>query len=226
MRSKKVISRINPSIESMIFRIRGERIILDKDLASVYGVSTKRLNEQVKRNKNRFPNDFCFQLSTEELDEIVAKRSLNAAISKEDMRSHFATASKRNIRFMPFAFTEHGAIMAANVLNSERAVEMSVFVVRAFIKMRGLLSENKELARKQADLERELKNDWTSTKPQSWASFSKSRPSSTRPACQHRKSGPWVSAQRKIDLAAAFGWNHNNLILPKAPSLREDVILI
>jgi hypothetical protein len=73
------------------------------------------------------------------------------------MRSHFATASKRNIRFMPYAFTEHGAIMAANVLNSERAVEMSVFVVRAFIRMRGLLSENKALARKLADLERELK---------------------------------------------------------------------
>jgi len=126
-------------IEQKIYVIRGERVMLDSDLAEIYGVTTKRLNEQVKRNIKRFPEDFMFQLTAEEL---------------EDMRSQIATASKRNVRFPPYVFTEHGAIMAANVLSSERAVEASVQVVRAFVKLRGLLASNAELAKKFEALEK------------------------------------------------------------------------
>ena len=97
-------------VESRIFWIRGEKVIVDADLAELYGVTTKRLNEQVKRNLNRFPKDFMFQTTQGELDA---------------MRSQIATASKRNVRFPPYVFTEHGALMAANVLNSERAVAAS-----------------------------------------------------------------------------------------------------
>jgi len=130
-------------IERLIITCRGTKVILDETLAGIYGVTTKRLNEQVKRNSARFPEDFCFQLTREELSSI---------------RSQFATAVKRNVRYTPYAFTEHGAIMAANVLNSSRAVQMSVFVVRAFIKMRTTLGDTRDLARKLAKLEKELKD--------------------------------------------------------------------
>ncbi len=140
-------------VESLIKNIRGKRVIIDADLARIYGVTTKRLNEQVKRNIERFPTDFMFQLTTEE----TCSRSQFATLNKENgMRSQFATALKRNVRHCPYAFTEHGAIMAANVLNSPSAVEMSVFVVRAFMKMREMLSGNKELAQQLAALEKKL----------------------------------------------------------------------
>ena len=118
--------------------------MLDVDLARVYGVTTKRLNEAVKRNADRFPEDFAFQLKREEV---------------ANLRSQFATSSLGHggRRYLPYAFTEHGAIMAANVLNSPRAAQMSVFVVRAFVKMRGALSDTRELSRKLATLEKELK---------------------------------------------------------------------
>ncbi len=120
--------------------------MLDADLARLYGVTTKRLNEQVKRNRERFPEDFMFQLTVEETDRW--RRS----------RSQFATLERgQNIKYFPYAFTEHGAIMAANVLNSRRAVQMSVFVVRAFVKMRSVLTDTRDLARKLAALEKELK---------------------------------------------------------------------
>ena len=143
-------------VESLIFNIREERVILDADLASVYGVTTKRLNEQIKRNIERFPKDFCFRLTSEELEMIQLQISATSDM-RPAMRSQIATASKRNIRFLPYAFTEHGAVMAANILNSPRAVQMSVFVVRAFVKMRTVFTNNKELVHKLAELERELK---------------------------------------------------------------------
>lgn len=123
-------------IARAILVLRRQRVILDADLAVLYGVTTKRLNEQVKRNAARFPQDFMFRLSAQETD------ALN--------RSHFATGSQkhRDPRFPPFAFTEHGAIMAATVLNSPRAVEMSLYVVRAFVQLREWISSNKELARR------------------------------------------------------------------------------
>jgi hypothetical protein len=130
------------NIGSLIRTIRGQKVILDSDLAHIYGVTTKRLNEQVKRNARRFPPDFLFQLDSVEAD---------------NLRSQIATSTFHGgRRYFPYAFTENGAIMAANVLNSPEAVRMSVFVVRAFIKMRELLGGTKELARQLAELERKL----------------------------------------------------------------------
>lgn len=130
-------------IAQRILVLRGQRVLLDADLAELYGVPTRRLNEQVRRNSSRFPNDFMFQLTINEL---------------QVNRSQFATGSRkhRDPRFMPLAFTEHGAIMAATVLNSPRAVEMSVYVVRAFVKLRGVLASNTELARKLMALEKSV----------------------------------------------------------------------
>jgi len=130
-------------IERSIFLIRGEKVILDADLAELYGVETRRLNEQVRRNIERFPHDFMFQLSPEEFS---------------NLKSHFATSRSGwgGRRKLPFAFTEHGAIMAASVLNTSRAVEMSVFVVRAFVRLRSMLATHKALAAKVGELERIL----------------------------------------------------------------------
>ena len=130
------------SVETLIRTIRGQRVILDADLARVYGVPTKRLNEAVKRALERFPSDFAFLLEPQEV---------------ASLRSQIATSKGRGgRRYIPRAFTEYGAIMAANVLNSQRAVQMSVFVVRAFVKMREVLAQNRQLAEKLAELERRL----------------------------------------------------------------------
>lgn len=153
---KKLVRRKTEDIREMIYTIRGQRVIMDFDLATIYGVPTKRLNEQVKRNKKRFPNDFRFQLNSKEWSHLISK----LAISQEQVdRSQFATGSQthRDPRFRPYAFTEHGAVMAANILHSDRAVQMSIFVVRAFVKMRALLGDSRELARRLAVLEKELK---------------------------------------------------------------------
>jgi ATP-dependent Clp protease ATP-binding subunit ClpA len=129
------------AIATRILVLRGQRVLVDADLAALYGVSTRRLNEQVKRNRKRFPGDFVFRL--------------NAAETKTLDRSQFATGSQkhRNPRFPPYAFTEHGAIMAAMVLNSARATDVSVYVVRAFVELRGVLAANKELAKRLDQLE-------------------------------------------------------------------------
>jgi hypothetical protein len=130
---------------SLIFTIRKQRVILDADLARVYGVPTKRLNEQVRRNADRFPPDFLIQLTPSEAKEVQASRS------------QFATLKRgKNIKYLPCAFTEHGAIMAANVLNSQEAIRMSVFVVRAFIKMREALIGRSELERRLLQIENVL----------------------------------------------------------------------
>lgn len=130
------------TIERRILLIRGEKVILDSDLAALYGVKTKRLNEQVRRNSDRFPRDFLFQLTPEEAIEVVANCD------------HLGNL--KYSKTLPNVFTEHGAIMAASVLNTPRAVEMSVFVVRAFVRLRNLLATHKELAEKLAELERKL----------------------------------------------------------------------
>ena len=128
------------SIEARIVLIRGQKVMLDTDLASLYGVSTKRLNEQVKRNGERFPEDFMFRLSAEET---------------EGLRSQFATSNdgRGGRRYRPYAFTEHGAVMLASVLNSKIAVEASLRVVRAFVRLRQTLATHRELATKLAELE-------------------------------------------------------------------------
>jgi len=131
-------------IASAILVLRDHRVLLDAELAALYGVTTKRLNEQVKRNTARFPADFKFRLTKTET--VALNRSQNATGSQKH----------RDPRFAPYAFTEHGAIMAATILNSPRAVEMSVYVVRAFVQLREMLASNRELARRFAQLETRL----------------------------------------------------------------------
>ncbi|MBP9663312.1 MAG: ORF6N domain-containing protein [Pyrinomonadaceae bacterium] len=137
-------------VESRILFIRGEKVIVDSDLAQLYGVTTSNFNKAVKRNIERFPSDFMFQLTKEEFESL----RFQTGISNESMRSQFATSKERGgRRYLPYAFTEHGALMAANILNSDRAVEASVQVVRAFVKLRQMLASNAELARKVEALE-------------------------------------------------------------------------
>lgn len=131
------------SVESRILTIRGQKVILDADLAAIYGVETKALNRAVKRNAKRFPPDFIFQLTSDEA---------------KALRCQIGTSKKGRggRRFRPYVFTENGAVMAANVLNSAQAVRMSVFVVRAFVRMRELLSGSRELAAELKKLEAKL----------------------------------------------------------------------
>jgi hypothetical protein len=128
-------------IEKAILLLRGHKVILDADLAELYGVTTARLNEQVKRNRERFPDDFMFRLTRPEFDNLM---------------SQFATSSSRwgGRRKLPLVFTEHGAVMAANVLNSRVAVAASIQVVRAFVRLREILASHKDLARKLEELEK------------------------------------------------------------------------
>jgi hypothetical protein len=137
------------SIAGAIRVIRGQRVMIDSELAALYGVTTKRLNEQVKRNSRRFPVDFMFRLTAEEA---------------EALRSQLATLKEgrgRHRKYAPYAFTEHGAVQAANVLNSDRAIEMSVYVVRAFVQLRSLMSANVELARRLDELEARIEKKLT-----------------------------------------------------------------
>ncbi len=130
--------------------------MLDSALAEIYGVPTKRLNQQLKRNQKRFPADFAFQLTHEEFTNLrsqIATSSSKASRGKRNLRSQNVTSSYGGRRYLPWVFTEHGAIMLASVLNSDIAVDASVRVVRAFVQMRELVSANSVLARKLADLE-------------------------------------------------------------------------
>jgi ORF6N domain len=144
--AQRAIPVVVDQISRSILVPRGQRVILDRELAAIYGSTTKRLNEQVKRNRDRFPEDFMFQLTAEE---------------SERSRSQIATLNGgrgQNIKYRPYAFTEHGAIQAANVLNSSRATAMGVYVVRAFVRLRELLASNRTLAQKLNELEHKLTN--------------------------------------------------------------------
>lgn len=130
------------TIQDRILLIRGQKVILDSDLAALYRVATRRLNEQIKRNRGRFPEDFMFQLTPEEKNEVVANCD-----------------NLRNLKYyrgLPYAFTEHGALMAANVLNSDRAVKMSLYVIRAFVRLREVFNLNQILQGRLAEIERIL----------------------------------------------------------------------
>jgi len=129
-------------IENRILFIRGGKVVVDADLAEFFGVSTKRLNEQVRRNPGRFPKDFLFQLTSKEKEEVVANCD------------HLDKLKYSNV--LPFVFTEHGAIMASNVLNSTQAIEMGVFVVRAFVNLRRTIENHGELGKKLSQLEKQL----------------------------------------------------------------------
>jgi len=130
-------------IENRIFTVRNDKVMLDSDLSELYGVSTKQLNQQVKRNWGRFPRDFMFRLTKKEFG---------------NLKSQFVTSSLGHggRRKLPYVFTEHGAIMLASVLNSERAIETSILVVRAFVRFREMFSGHKEIARKLSELEKRL----------------------------------------------------------------------
>lgn len=132
------------SIEQAIIVVRGRKVMTDQDLAALYGVPTKRLNEQARRNAERFPEDFMFRLAP---DEWAALRSQVATLK---------AGRGQHRKYPPYAFTEHGALMAANVLNSPRAVEASVYVVRAFVRLRDMVTSNKALAAKLEELEKRL----------------------------------------------------------------------
>jgi hypothetical protein len=133
-----------PDVESLIIELRGRKVILDTDLARIYGVATKAFNQAVKRNSARFPDDFLFRLTT---TEVAAQN-----------RSQFVTGSQkhRDPRFLPLAFTEHGALMAANILKSPHAVAMSVYVIRAFIKIREHLAANSAILKRLAEIDKTL----------------------------------------------------------------------
>jgi hypothetical protein len=151
------------SIDSLIFQIRGRRVMLDADLARLYRVSTGRFNEAFKRHRRRFPVDFAFKLSATEFN-LLRSRMRDAdrqqPESKEEkmMLSQFATASgrRRNLKLTPWAFTEHGALMAANILRGERAIQMSVFVVRAFVRMREQVAANDSILKRLAEIDSTL----------------------------------------------------------------------
>jgi hypothetical protein len=140
----KASVEIAVDIVGRIAIVRGRRVLLDSDLAALYGVTTKRLNEQVRRNRRRFPADFAFQLSEEEASVL---RSQNATLD---------AGRGRYTKYRAWAFTEHGAIMVATILNSARAVEMTVYVVRAFVRLRRALSTHTELSRELEALKRSV----------------------------------------------------------------------
>jgi hypothetical protein len=125
-------------IERKIYLIRGHKVMLDSDLAELYGVTTKRLNEQVRRNLKRFPSDFMFQSSSKEA---------------ESLRSQIATSKRGGRRYLPYAFTEQGVAMLSSVLNSDRAIEVNIQIMRAFVKLREMIASNKELAKRLDELE-------------------------------------------------------------------------
>jgi len=151
----------NDQLEPLIFSLRGHRVLLDADLARLYGVDTRRFNEAFKRNRHRFPADFAFQLTTGEFENLrsqIVTSNSQPVDSLGDNRSQFATGSSlhRNVSFRPWAFTEHGALMAANILRSERAVQMSVFVVRAFVRLREHVAANTAVLKRLAEIDKTL----------------------------------------------------------------------
>jgi ORF6N domain len=132
-------------IESVIVSIRGHRVVSASDLARIYGVETRTLNQAVKRNQEKFPSDFMFQLTRIEAETLIRSRSQTVILKRG-----------QNVKYLPYVFTEHGAIMAANVLKSPHAINMSVFVVRAFVRLRHTIITHKELAAKLSELERKV----------------------------------------------------------------------
>ena len=143
--SLKKLTLPDAGIENLIQEIRGVRVMLDSDLARIYGVTTKAFNQAVRRNRTRFPKDFMFQLNQKETKALLASRSQIVTLKRG-----------QNIKYRPYAFSEHGALQAANILKSGRAVQMSVFVIRAFVKMRETLLATRHLSKKLATLEKQL----------------------------------------------------------------------
>ena len=135
-------------IEASIYLIRGEKVMLDRDLASLYGVSTKAFNQAVKRHARRFPADFMFQLTKDEADKWWL------AVNAKRLRSQIVTLKRgQHLKYKPYAFTEHGILMLSSVLNSERAIEVNIEIMRAFVRLRQILLSDAELSRRLDELE-------------------------------------------------------------------------
>jgi len=165
-------AHVQESLEPLILVVRNQRVILDADLARLYGVTTKAFNQAVKRNADRFPEDFAFQLTIQEVaqlrSQVVISNTEHIDTQREDQnrsqiatssnRSQFVTGSQkhRDPRLRPWAFTEHGAVMAANILRSERAIHMSVFVVRVFVRLREHIAANQAILKRLAEIDRTL----------------------------------------------------------------------
>jgi hypothetical protein len=137
-----------------ILTAREQPVVLDVDLACVYGVATRVLNQALQRNKRRFPKDFVFRLTAKECDSM--RSQIVIASSDPAMRSRTVTASRRNVRYRPWAFTEHGALQVANILRSERAIAMSVYVIRAFIELREKVAANAAILKRLAEIDKTL----------------------------------------------------------------------
>ncbi len=154
---------VHESLEPLILVVRDQRVILDADLARLYGVPTKRFNEAFKRNRQRFPDDFAFQLTTAEFNNLRSQFATSTSQQVESIgqignSSQFATSSSRHrgTVYRPWAFTEHGAVMAANILRSGQAIQMSVFVVRAFVRLREHVAANAAILKRLAEIDRTL----------------------------------------------------------------------
>ena len=135
-------------VENKIYLIRGHKVMVDRDLAVLYGIPTKRLNEQVRRNIRRFPDDFMFQLTKQEI-LMLNIRSLR-------LRSQIATSKRGGLRYLPYVFTEQGVAMLSSVLNSERAIQVNIAIMRVFVKLKQILSTHKDLVHKLNELERKI----------------------------------------------------------------------
>jgi hypothetical protein len=149
----------NERLEPLILKVRGLRVVLDADLARLYGVGTSRFNQAFRRNRHRFPTDFAFQPRTTEMEALRSQIVISNAQgvdSLSTMWSQFVTTSRGGRRYLPWVFTEHGALMAANILRSERAVQMSVFVVRAFVRLREQVAANTAILKRLAEIDKTL----------------------------------------------------------------------
>jgi hypothetical protein len=151
----------NEQLEPLIFTIRGHRVVLDTDLARLYAVTTTRFNEAFRRNRHRFPRDFAFQLTNEEWENLRSQIAISSSQSADSTKdsanwSQFVMSSHGGRRYLPWAFTEHGALMAANVLRSERAVQMSVFLVRAFVRLREQVAADAAILNRLSEIDKTL----------------------------------------------------------------------
>ena len=158
--SKSSTSESSPALP--ILEIRGQPVLLDADLARIYGVPTHRFNQAIKRNRHRFPDDFSFQLTEKEYLDLRSQTAISSLQTTDfehnpNLKSHFViTSSHGGRRYLPWVFTEHGCLMAATVLRSEQAVRMSIYVIRAFVQMRTQLAANADLLRRLAEIDKTL----------------------------------------------------------------------
>lgn len=148
------------NVATLVHLVRGEKVLLDADLAALYGVPTKALNQAVKRNLDRFPADFMFQLTATEWADLRSQ-TVTASAAKRGMRSQTVTASRRTIGALPYAFTEQGVAMLSSVLRSPRAVEVNIAIMRTFVQLRRLMDSNRELARRIEAMEEKYDEQFT-----------------------------------------------------------------